>query len=151
MIFLTVEVIHTFIYDLRSDRLSEGKEGILLSHGPIKQFFHIQEGRSWREAATELKGNPPQNTKDQMGDLVSSDRREICLQIRLPPLHCLSALAFHYVRKLAFGFDFWGFVCFVVYAVKKTALLLQGTCIFVQLRLGFLLTWIISVSLSLFL
>lgn len=29
-VFLTVELIHTFIYDLRSDRPSEGKEGTLL-------------------------------------------------------------------------------------------------------------------------
>lgn len=90
---------------------------ILLSHDAIKQFFSIQEGRSWREAAAELRGNPPQNTKEQMCDQMRGDRKEICLRIYLHPLHCLSALDFHYVRRFSF----------VVYVVKKTALYFQGT------------------------
>lgn len=84
-----------FICGLRSDRPSEEKGGILLSQGAIKQFFPIQEGKSWREAATELRGNPPHNTKEQMCDQMRGDRREIGLQIHLHSMHFLSVLAFH--------------------------------------------------------
>lgn len=66
-----------FIYGLRSDGPSEKKGEILLSQGAIKQFFPIQEGTSWREAATELRGNPSQNTEEQMCDQMRGDRREI--------------------------------------------------------------------------
>lgn len=65
--------------------------------------------------------------------MMKCDTREICLQIHLHPLqHCLSALAFHYVRKFFGGF-FYLFVFllvfffFVVYAVMKTALRFEGT------------------------